>query len=151
MRGIAAINRVRDYADFVGWFAGLGYIVLWPVASPDLGGKPFGATIFCSDGAPSLMDSLCNWVHPLHFPPALHVLGFLSAVFVTTRLLVYAIRRPWRDNNGHAGDGSLPGAQVPVPRSPILPRKPKLRRAPVKPRKEFGLRGVTRNESETVA
>jgi hypothetical protein len=32
----------------------------------------------------------------------------------------------------------------------MLPRKPKLRRAPVKPRKEFGLRGVTRNENETV-
>jgi hypothetical protein len=141
------MNRVRDYADFVGWFAGLGYIVLWPVASPDFGGKPFGATIFCSDGAPNLADSLCNWVHPLHLPPALHVLGFLSAVFVTTRLLVYAIRRPWRG----AGAASLSDARAPALRSPILPRKPAWRRVPVKPRKEFGLRGVARNESETVA
>jgi hypothetical protein len=144
------MNRVKDYADFVGWFAGLGYIVLWPVASPDLGGKPFGATVFCSDGAPSMVDSLCNWVHPLHLPPALHVLGFLSAIFVTTRLLVYAIRRPWRGNNAQTGTASLPGAQVPALQLQMLPRKPKLRRAPVKPRKEFGLRGVTRNENETV-
>ena len=145
------MNRIRDYADFVGWFAGLGYIVLWPVASPDLGGKPFGASIFCRDGAPSLTDSLCNWVHPLHLPPALHVLGFLSAVFVTTRLLVYAIRRPWRGTGAPTGAALSPNAQVPAPRSAILSLKPERQRVPVKPRQEFGLRGVARNESETVA
>ena len=27
------MNRIKDYAGFIGWFAGLGYIVLWPVTA----------------------------------------------------------------------------------------------------------------------
>ncbi len=131
------MNRIKDYVGFVGWFAGLGYIVLWPVTSPDLGGKPFGATIFCRDGSAGLADFLCNSAHPLQLPPGLHVLGFLSAVFVTTRLLVYAIRRSRRT----AGTIS-PMARIPAALAPM--RKPAPQRPPVKPRTHFGLRGMPR-------
>src|SRR5471032_287050 len=101
-RGSAAMNRIKDYAGFVGWFAGLGYIVLWPLTAADLGGKPFGASIFCYDGASGLTNFLCNTAHPLELPPGLHALGFLSALFVTTRLLMHAIRRTRRAASGAA-------------------------------------------------
>ena len=61
------MNRVWDYAGFVVWFCGLGYIVLWLAGSPE---------------------------HRL-LPPALHVAGLASATFVAVRLLLLAIAR-WR-------------------------------------------------------
>src|SRR5512140_1301095 len=82
-RGSAAMNRIKDYLGFAIWFAGLGYIALWPVTSPDLGGKPFGASVFCRDTPLSVLDFLCHSAHPLQLPPNLHMLGFLSALFVT--------------------------------------------------------------------
>ena len=103
------MNRIKDYAGFVGWFAGLGYIVLWPVTAADLGGKPFGASIFCQDGAPGLVDFLCKSAQPLHMPPGLHVLGFLSAMFVTIRLLVHAVRRTRRVAGASVPDGANSG------------------------------------------
>jgi hypothetical protein len=138
------MNRIKDYAGFMGWFAGLGYIVLWPVTTADLGGKPFGATIFCYDGAPSLTDFLCNSAHSLQLPPGLHVLGFLSAVFVTTRLLVHTIRRARRVAGARAAGTSSPKARIPVALTPMSQRKPAPRRPPVKPRTHFGLRGMPR-------
>ena len=136
------MNRIKDYAGFVGWFAGLGYIVLWPVTAADLGGKPFGASIFCYDGAPSLTDFLCHSAHPLLLPPGLHLLGFLSAVFVTTRLLVHAIRRTRRAAGTRAAVKSSPMARIPAALVPMSQRKPAPRRSPVKPRTQFGLRGM---------
>jgi len=130
------MNRIKDYAVFAGWFAGLGYIVLWPVTASDLGGKPFGASIFCRDGLPSLLDLLCNSAHPLHLPPGLHALGFLSAVFVTIRLLLNAIWRARRAVSAVEGEASSP---APPPR-----RKPARPYRPVKPRTHFGLRGMPR-------
>jgi hypothetical protein len=141
------MNRIKDYVGFVGWFAGLGYIVLWPVTAADLGGKPFGASIFCQDGTPSLADILCNSVHPLQLPPGLHALGFLSAVFVTTRLLAHAVRRTRRaggkDAGMNAGGASSPALQTQEANAPPL-RKPVLPRHTVKPRTHFGLRGMPR-------
>jgi hypothetical protein len=128
----------------VGWFAGLGYIVLWPVTTADLGGKPFGATIFCYDGAPSLTDFLCNSAHPLQLPPGLHVVGFLSAVFVTARLLVHATRRARRTAGTRATATSPPAARIPAALAPMSQRKTAPRRPPVKPRTHFGLRGMPR-------
>ena len=81
------MNRIKDYAGFAIWFAGLGYIVLWPLTSPEFGGKPFGASIFCRDGSPSALDLLCNSAHPLQLPPGLHAMGILSAIVVMVRLL----------------------------------------------------------------
>src|SRR5450432_2674694 len=63
-RGSAVMNRIKDYAGFIGWFAGLGYIVLWPVTAADSDGKPFGASVFCNDGALNLTDLLCKSAHP---------------------------------------------------------------------------------------
>lgn len=134
------MNRIKDYAGFIGWFAGLGYIVLWPITSDNLSGKPFGASIFCRDGMLSVPDFLCNSVHPLQMPEGLHALGFLSALFVTARLLVHAFKRSRR----------AAGAVGHAPTSPILvasaapappPRKPSPQRPRVKPRTHFGLRG----------
>ena len=132
------MNRIKDYAGFVGWFAGLGYIVLWPITATDLGGKPFGASIFCTEGAPRLTDLLCNSAQPLHMPAGLHVLGFLSAAFVTIKLLLHAIRRTRRA----AGGSVSPTVRIPAALTQVPPRKPASRRPPIKPRTHFGLRGM---------
>lgn len=138
------MNRIKDYAGFIGWFAGLGYIVLWPVTAADLAGKPFGASLLCNDGASGLTDYLCNSAHPFVLPSGLHAIGCLSAVFVTTRLLTHAVRRTRRV----VGKGARLGASIAVPNSaavaPPPPRRPAPIRPSVKPRSHFGLRGVPR-------
>ena len=90
------MNRIKDYAGFAGWFAGLGYIALWPLTAPEFGGKPLGASIFCRDGTPSALDFLCNSADPLRLPPGLHAIGSLSAIFVMIQLLCYGVRRSRR-------------------------------------------------------
>ena len=108
------MNRLRDYGGFIGWFAGLGYILLWPVTAT------YSA-------------------HPLELPPGLHLLGFSSALFVTARLLVHAIKRIRR------AVGKVARLQVnPAAIAPPVERKLRPVRRVVKPRKEFGLRGVQR-------
>jgi len=132
-----AMSRIKDYAGFVGWFAGLGYIVLWPITSANLSGKPFGASIFCRDGAFSVPDFVCNSAHPLQMPEGLHALEFLSALFVTARLLVHAYKRSRRA----AGVGKQPTAVASaVAAQP--PRKPSPQRPKITPRTHFGLRGM---------
>ncbi len=136
------MNRIKDYAVFAGWFAGLGYIVLWPVTASDLGGKPFGASIFCRDNSFSVLDLLCNSAHPLQLSAGLHVLGFLSAIFVTAQLLLHAIKRARRA----AGKGARMAASSPTGQNTATltppPRKPAPPRRWVKPRTHFGLRGM---------
>ena len=61
------MNRVWDYAGFIVWFMGLGYIVMWLIGSPE---------------------------HRM-LPPILHMVGLASATFVAVRLLLLAIAR-WR-------------------------------------------------------
>jgi hypothetical protein len=135
------MNRIKDYAGFVGWFAGLGYIVLWPVTSAELGAKPLGASIFCQDGSPSILDLLCNSANPVQLPPGLHALGFLSAVFVTIQLLCFAIRRSRRTIRQRADASSpAPLTQTALPLARKQNFRPPLR--PVKPRTHFGLRGM---------
>ena len=56
------MNRVWDYIGFAVWFAGLGYIVLWLLGSPD----------------------------HLTLPPALHAIGVAAAMLVPVRLLLRA-------------------------------------------------------------
>jgi len=137
------MNRVRDYSGFAAWFAGLGYIVLWPVTSSDLSGRPFGASIFCRDGAFSVLDFLCNSPHPLQLPPALHAIGLLSAIFVTARLLLHAVRRSRRAADRRAAGTCALTARIPaVVLRPPPPRKPPRRYRTVKPRRHFGLRGL---------
>jgi hypothetical protein len=101
------MNRAWDHIGFAVWFVGLGYIVMWLLSSPDL------------------------WL----LPPALHVLGVASAMFVPVRLVVRTKRR--RRAAAHAAAARIPGS---VPRSPR--RKSSYPPRPVKPRSQFGLRGL---------
>lgn len=132
------MNRIKDYTGFAGWFAGLGYIVLWPLTVDNLSDKPFGASIFCRDGPISVPDLLCNASHPLRMPGALHALGFLSAVFVTVRLLVCAFKGSCRAIRSRqtALPANIPAEVPPPPRKPAVPYRY------VKPRTHFGLRGI---------
>jgi hypothetical protein len=138
------MNRLKDYAGFAGWFAGLGYILLWPVTATELGGKPFGASIICHDDGPSLMDFLCHSGHPLELPLGLHALGFLSVLFVTAKLFAHAVRRTRRTAGKSAGPENL-AAFAPPP-----PCKPRPMCQPVKPRTHFGLRGVPAERGENM-
>ncbi len=137
------MNRIKDYTGFAIWFSGLGYIVLWPVASVDLSGQPFGAAIFCRDVSFGVLDLLCNSAYRLPLPPGLHALGFLSTLFVAARLLLYAVKRSRRVVANRAVDTSALMARLPatVPPPPRR-RKPTSPLRPVKPRAHFGLRGV---------
>ena len=76
-------------------------------------------------------------------PPILHALGFLSTMFVTVRLLQYALKRSRRALASRAADMSvlmtrLPNVVPPPRRKPTRPLRP------VKPRTHFGLRGMPR-------
>jgi hypothetical protein len=59
------MNRVWDYIGFAVWFAGLGYIVMWLLGSPD----------------------------HLMLPPGLHAVGVASAMLVPVRLVLHAVSR----------------------------------------------------------
>jgi len=101
------MNRVWDYIGFAFWFAGLGYIVMWLLRSPDL----------------------------LLLPPALHIVGIASAMFVPVRLIARFIGRR------RAAAGAIPA------RKPTTVLRPPRRKSSypvrtVKPRSHFGLRGM---------
>ena len=138
------MNRIKDYIGFAIWFAGLGYIALWPITSPDMGGKPFGAFIICGDTPLGALDFLCHSALPLQLPPNLHVLGFLSALFVMVRLLLYALKRSHRVVVTPTVDISALLAHLPGTIPSLRRRKPLRRHRPVKPRAQFGLRGMPR-------
>jgi cytochrome b561 len=59
------MTRVWDYISFAIWFAGLGYIVMWLLGSPD----------------------------HLTLPPALHAIGMTAAVLVPVRLFLQIVKR----------------------------------------------------------
>ena len=130
------MNRIKDYACFATSFAGLGYIVLWPITASESGGAPIGGSMLCHDGSAGWLGILCDGAHPLRLPAGLHALGSISAVLAVARLLTCLHKRSRR----------------PVPQAPRLPiaqdnpaprkRSPPLQR--IKPRTEFGLRGVRR-------
>jgi hypothetical protein len=138
------MNRIKDYASVAARFAGLGYIVLWPLTSPELTGRAYGASAFCRDNSPGALDFLCNSAPTLQLPPGLHALGFMSAVYVIIRLLVYGIRRFRRS----AGPETTNSPPMPIHRIQIVtPRQTKWKAPPlplrsVKPRAHFGLRGM---------
>ena len=135
------MNRIKDYSAFAIWFAGLGYIALWPITSPDSGGKPFGASLFCGDASLGMLDFLCRSALPLQLPANLHVLGLLSALFVILQLALRALKRPRRPAGTSAVDISALVTRLPVP----PPRRKPVRPLPrIKPRTHFGLRGMSR-------
>ena len=138
------MNRVREYTQFAVSFVGLGYIVLWPLTARDNDIAKLGATLICGDEPFERVNLICNLPHALHLSPGLHLIGLLSAICVVVRLLLPQLRRSRR----------APGALVTAPalasRIPaVLPRAPRPARKkpscplrPVRPRKDFGLRGV---------
>ena len=109
------MDRCKDYACFIAWFAGLGYLLLWAVS---LHASVSGAA--------------------LRLPPALHALGALSAMYVAMRFSMLAIRR-WR--SAAVAAGTMPPDSVAARLGP-QPWKTPAGAAAVKPRAQFGLRGT---------
>ncbi len=134
------MSRIRDYSGFAIWFAGLGYIALWPISSLDSSGRPFGASLFCPGHASGVLNLLCNSAHPLQLPPGLHALGFVSVLFIAARLLTRALQRLRRPAENLPIDLSAQLARL--PQTPPRRRKPALPPRLVKPRAQFGLRGT---------
>jgi hypothetical protein len=133
------MHRLRDYVGFVVWFAGLGYMAIWPLSASGTSGALFGASVLCHAPAPfGVLGVLCRAPHPLTLSPASHVLGFLLAVAAALRLAYRALRRAWRARAGRTNAARairISVALMPSPRpQPPLPR--------VKPRSQFGLRGT---------
>lgn len=122
------MNRLKDYFNFVIWFAGLGYVAIWPLAAPD-------ALSACRANAAPVSGWLCRVGHVFALPPALHGIGFIASVFVTVRLLLIGLRRVKR----------LRAPRV-TPSPPVVPgsRLPRRLFPTVKPRAHFGLRGTPR-------
>jgi hypothetical protein len=129
------MSRVKDYAQFAAWFAGLGYVVLWPLITLDHDGVPFGSPLLCRPVA-TLFALACDPAHAPVLPGSLHALGLVCAIFLTLHLVVMARQRSVRRR---IASGDLP--------KPLVLMMPRLRRrkpplARVKPRKQFGLRGM---------
>lgn len=135
------MNRIKDYTCFAACFAGLGYIVLWPITANEMDGEAFGAAIFCRHGLFGLLDFVCGSNHPLRMAPGLHAIGFMSAIFVAMRLLVSAAKRSRCAVRARRSASASAAAQTPDELPPV--RKPRRLRATVKPRTHFGLRGVS--------
>ena len=131
------MNRIKDYVCFAACFAGLGYIALWPITA-DEGGGSFGASMFCRGGGPDWLGFLCHSAGPLQLPPGLHALGFMSAVFVTTRALADAVKR----SRQRASPVLATTHTADAPST--SPRRPRQSLPKVKPRTHFGLRGIPR-------
>ncbi len=135
------MNCLRDYVGFAIWFAGVGYIVLWPLSASGASGALFGASIVChAPTAPGVLAALCRAPHPLTLSPPLHVLGFATAVAVTLRLVCRGLRCARRSHVVQVNARRV----VRVP--PVLMSAPRPRPQPplprVKPRSQFGLRGT---------
>jgi hypothetical protein len=135
------MNRLRDYVGFAVWFAGAGYVAIWPLSASGTSGALFGAPLLChTPPAFGLLAGLCHTPHPLTLSPTLHVLGLASAIIVTVRLACRALRRIRRARASEAPAlHRIRMAPPPVPRPELSPPLPR-----VKQRREFGLRGVTR-------
>lgn len=135
------MDRCKDYCGFAIWFAGIGYAALWPLSAVGVGGEPFGAAIVCGRWHDGAIAALCDLPHPFTLPVGVHILGFASAMIVAARLSLRLLDR-WRHRPGvipaAALNLRLPGA------IPSRLKPPARRPRPVKPRKQFGLRGVPR-------
>ena len=128
------MNRVCDYCGFVVRFLGVGYLAVWPLAEPG----PLAAIGVC-DGA-HMLAGLCRLPHWLPLPPGLHAIGLICALYVAPWLSLRPLAR-WRRRRTR--DAVALAARVPAVTRPVA-QKPLYPRATVKPRNEFGLRGVAR-------
>lgn len=130
------MNRVQDYVQFSVRFAGLGYIALWPLTVHDGAIAELEASLIC--GGRFLTEVICRLPQPFALPPGLHLMGLASALAVVALCLwrrlirLRSLRRPLPVQSA---------ATVPLARKPAgLTERPR----PVKPRREFGLRGAPR-------
>jgi hypothetical protein len=136
------MNRIKDYTGFAIRFTGVGYIALWPLSSPSPNGDLFGAPLICRDGSFALVDFLCHSPHPLQLSISLHAVGFLAALFVITQFSLRTILRARRKRARTTVNASTLAARLPA--KVLRPRrqKPIGPQHPVKPRAQFGLRGM---------
>jgi hypothetical protein len=74
------MERLKDWAAFGVWFAGLAYIAMWVVTGP-------------------LNRAIALGVRPEMLPPAAHLVGFLAAITTFVRLLLIAIRSARRSQD----------------------------------------------------
>jgi hypothetical protein len=141
--GGRTMDRCRDYLRFAIRFTGLGYILLWPLSTPDRGNL-FGASLLCAGR--SLLDIVCRLPHPLHFGVGLHATGALCALLALASFAFGAVRRSRR-----RGCPATPaGASTPTSAAAAIgpaPKRARRRTLPpprrdVPPRTQFGLRGV---------
>ena len=126
--------RLKEYAQFAVWFAGLGYVVLWPLIALDLDNAGAGNSVLCQLGTAAISESLCQVARPLALPPPLHVAGMLAAVLVSVQLLMAGLRMA-RERQAAAS-----GPTQPI-KPPPLSRRFQRPVAKLKPRTQFGLRG----------
>ena len=138
------MNRFQDYLCFAVRFAGLGYIVLWPVSTP-AHGELFGASVICTGKTADVFALICRMPHPLQMSIGLHAAGALCAVLATLHVLLRMIGRAGRR---HRGLSAVPAVR-PAAVVPPAPPKSRLRwrhlpppRKLLQARSHFGLRGV---------
>ena len=116
------MNRCKDYICFIAWFAGLSYMALWPLSAHGVGGIGLGA----------------DW----SLPPALHAIGFSAAAWVDMRLAMIALRH-LRRRRALPAQPAISAEQLEARLGLQRWKAPPDLRA-VKPRAQFGLRGVPR-------
>jgi hypothetical protein len=126
------MNRVKDYCQFAVCFVGLGYIAFWPLIAHDGGGATLEAALICGGHSAGLVDRICRPPYAMALSPGLHLVGFLSAAGVVLRCLLCRLRRPRRAGSGIA---ARPASR---PCSRLMTPPPR----PIKPRRQFGLRGT---------
>jgi hypothetical protein len=130
-----AVNRVRDYCGFAIRFVGLGYIVLWPVTAP-------ASLMQSGPGRASapLWHYLCHGPHVFSLPPGLHLIGMVCVACLAVRMIM----RPLARRRQGEQRAVMPAARL----SAAVPRQPRHKplgpHRTVKPRSQFGLRGMPR-------
>jgi hypothetical protein len=138
------MNRFQDYLCFAVRFAGLGYIVLWPVSTP-AHGELFGTSLICTGKTADVFALICRMPHPLQMSIGLHAAGALCAVLATLHILLRLIGRARRRRRRLSAVPAVSPVAVvppPAPKSRLrwrhLPPPRKLLQA----RSQFGLRGM---------
>ncbi len=140
-------NRVVDYGGFAVRFVGFGYLVLWPLSTPN----PFGLIRLCRpDALPWRL--FCHWPRLIQLTPGLHLIGLFCAgalaVHLALRLAARLRRaRARRAEAARAVNVRVPEALARAPQRPVFTAPlPK-----IKPRSEFGLRPGPRSRGRSGA
>ena len=116
------MNRCKDYACFIIWFAGLSYMALWPLSAHGVGGIGLGG----------------DW----ELPPTLHVIGLAAAVFVNIKIVQLVLARFRKPRAAQAEPNPLTPDLVAARLNVGRWKAPSAQT--VKPREQFGLRGTER-------